>query len=116
MDIEEYKHFCGTEKLCPYYLSRQASRHLPIVLCPYNYLVSASDGNTAQSAPGTPQQTVKIQIEGNIIVFDEAHNVPAACCEEYDSTFGLEDLRQNQIKTEYILRKVLEEKALYKQR
>ena len=113
MDIEEYKQFCAAEKLCPYYLSRQASKHLPIVLCPYNYLVSASDCGTAQNA-GSPQQTAKIQIADNIIVFDEAHNVPAACCEEYDSTFSLEDLRQNQVKIEYILHKIVEEKALYK--
>ena len=100
MDVEKYKQFCCTEKLCPYYLSRQASRHLPIVLCPYNYLVSASDAG----ADSQTSQNVKIQIAGNIIVFDEAHNVPAACCEEYDSTFSLADLQQNQVKVEYIQR------------
>jgi Fanconi anemia group J protein len=51
-------------KICPYFTARELARESDIVFCPYTYLIDPA----IRAAMG-------VQIEGNILIFDEAHNI-----------------------------------------
>jgi len=68
-DIEDLVSFGKSSCVCPYYLSRQATESADIVFLPYNYLVD-----------GKMQDQLNL-VENNLVIFDEAHNVDAQCCE-----------------------------------
>jgi Rad3-related DNA helicase len=49
---------------CPYYISRALEKHAELVLCPYNYILDPSI-----------REALGIDLEGTVVVLDEAHNV-----------------------------------------
>jgi len=49
---------------CPYFLSRALSKHAELIFAPYNYVLDPSIRNA-----------LDIELEGNIVILDEAHNV-----------------------------------------
>jgi len=49
---------------CPYYVSRSLSKHAEIVFAPYQYVLDRSI-----------RKSMGIQLEGSVVVLDEAHNV-----------------------------------------
>ena len=49
---------------CPYYLSRAISKHAELIIAPYNYVLDPMI-----------RTALDIELEGNIVILDEAHNV-----------------------------------------
>lgn len=64
MDIEDLVAHGKMEKVCPYYLSRDAMATADLVLLPYNYLLDP-----------LYRKAVKAPWRDAVVIFDEAHNV-----------------------------------------
>lgn len=39
MDVEELVEYGKKERVCPYYVAREAAEHAEIIMCPYNYII-----------------------------------------------------------------------------
>jgi fanconi anemia group J protein len=70
MSVEELIRFGNDKVLCPYFLSRESSKHSKIVFCPFDYLVN----------PGI-REAMEISLEDSIVIVDEAHNIEDVCRE-----------------------------------
>ena len=81
MDIEEIVSIGRGNHVCPYYLSRERQRTAEIIFLPYNYLVDSS-----------MRQSFGIDVEGSIIIFDEAHNLESVCMESSSFDISTDDL------------------------
>ncbi|KRT78296.1 helicase [Oryctes borbonicus] len=68
MDIEDLVTLGTKHKFCPYYMSRELKLESDIIFMPYNYLLDPK----AKRAFG-------IELNNNIIILDEAHNVDKMC-------------------------------------
>lgn len=64
MKSEGLKH-----KFCPYYYPFHIKEEADLIFMPYNYILDAD-----------LLPKYKDIIEGSILIFDEAHNVPEAAC------------------------------------
>jgi regulator of telomere elongation helicase 1 len=65
MDIEEVKQLMGvSDKVCPYFYTRDVSQNADLILLPYNYLLDNSI-----------RATLKLEWQNSVIIFDEAHNL-----------------------------------------
>lgn len=51
-------------RVCPYYMAKELKTNADIIFMPYNYLLDAR----ARGAHG-------VELQGNVVIFDEAHNV-----------------------------------------
>eukprot|EP00939_MAST-03C_sp_MAST-3C-sp1_P002820 g2820.t1 len=58
----------ASHRACPYYASQALMADADIVVCPYNYLLD----------PGI-RAAMNIDLEGSILVLDEAHNMASVC-------------------------------------
>ncbi|KAI9328210.1 hypothetical protein DFJ73DRAFT_964574, partial [Zopfochytrium polystomum] len=63
-DIEELASLGKSEGVCPYYGARAAVPASQVVTMPYNMMLQAST-----------REALGIKVDGNVIIFDEAHNV-----------------------------------------
>ena len=68
MDIEDLVKFGNKLQCCPYFLSRELKQKANIVFMPYNYILD----------PKT-RKYQGIDLENNVILLDEAHNVEKTC-------------------------------------
>lgn len=68
MDVEELVTFGKKSRLCPFFLAREAAENAEIIMCPYNYIIEPVIRNA-----------MNIDLEGAIIVIDEAHNIEDSC-------------------------------------
>ncbi|XP_029650063.1 regulator of telomere elongation helicase 1-like isoform X1 [Octopus sinensis] len=68
VDIEDLVNIGLQRKLCPYYLSIDLKKDADIIFMPYNYLLDPKS-----------RKSNGIELEGNIIIFDEAHNLEKIC-------------------------------------
>ncbi|XP_076441348.1 regulator of telomere elongation helicase 1 homolog [Babylonia areolata] len=75
-DIEDLVSHGSKSKICPYYLARELKSDADIIFMPYNYLLDPK----SRKAHG-------IELQGNIIIFDEAHNLERIC--EESASFEL---------------------------
>lgn len=64
MDIEDVIRFGYEKHICPYYYQRAIAGKVDLVLMPYNYIIE----------PGMAKW-MNVNMEGSIIIFDEAHNI-----------------------------------------
>ncbi|XP_050353317.1 Fanconi anemia group J protein homolog isoform X2 [Nymphalis io] len=69
-------------KACPFYAARDMASGANIVLCPYNYLVD----------PGI-RNSMKINLQDNIVIIDEGHNIEDICRDTASFDFKMEHLR-----------------------
>ncbi|XP_056017158.1 regulator of telomere elongation helicase 1-like isoform X2 [Ostrea edulis] len=76
VDIEDMVRFGEKQRICPYYIAKELKNDADIIFMPYNYLLDAK----SRKAHG-------VEIQGNIIIFDEAHNLEKIC--EDSSSFDL---------------------------
>ncbi|KAL4236900.1 Regulator of telomere elongation helicase 1 [Mactra antiquata] len=76
VDIEDLVAYGQKNKACPYYLARELKSDADIIFMPYNYLLDPK----SRKAHG-------IEISGNIVIFDEAHNLEKIC--EDSSSFDM---------------------------
>nr|XP_053647148.1 LOW QUALITY PROTEIN: regulator of telomere elongation helicase 1 homolog [Cherax quadricarinatus] len=68
LDLEDLVKFGKKKSFCPYYMARELKQDADIIFLPYNYLLDPK----SRKAHG-------IELQGNIIIFDEAHNVEKVC-------------------------------------
>lgn len=67
-DIEDIVAIGKRHTLCPYYWSVQLAEDADIVFCPYNYILDPRI-----------RAAVAIELENNIVILDEAHNIEDIC-------------------------------------
>ncbi|KAG7204915.1 hypothetical protein KM043_005307 [Ampulex compressa] len=68
LDIEDLVKAGQKLKCCPYFLSRELKQNADITFMPYNYLLD----------PKT-RKTQGIDLQNNVVLLDEAHNVEKTC-------------------------------------
>ncbi|XP_065337159.1 Fanconi anemia group J protein homolog isoform X2 [Cloeon dipterum] len=66
-DIEDFVAGCKKFSICPYFATRDLMATADIIFCPYNYIVDP-----------LIRQSMNINLSGNILLFDEAHNIEDA--------------------------------------
>ncbi|CAH1774290.1 unnamed protein product [Owenia fusiformis] len=76
VDIEDLVTLGEKHKVCPYYMARELKKEAEIIFMPYNYLLDPK----SRRAHG-------IELSGNVIIFDEAHNLEKIC--EESASFDL---------------------------
>ncbi|XP_975038.1 regulator of telomere elongation helicase 1 homolog [Tribolium castaneum] len=68
IDIEDVVKLGRECDFCPYHMARELKNRSDVVFMPYNYLL---DPRTSKN--------MDVEIFGNIIIFDEAHNIEKIC-------------------------------------
>lgn len=68
LDIEDLVKAGQKFKCCPYFLSRELKQNADIIFMPYNYLLDAKS-----------RRSQGIDLQNNVILLDEAHNVEKTC-------------------------------------
>ncbi|KAK7078302.1 Regulator of telomere elongation helicase 1 [Halocaridina rubra] len=68
LDLEDLVKLGKKKTFCPYYMARELKQDADIIFMPYNYLLDPK----SRKAHG-------IELQGNIVIFDEAHNVEKTC-------------------------------------
>ncbi|ORZ11058.1 helicase C-terminal domain-domain-containing protein [Absidia repens] len=63
-DIEDAVKLGKSTKGCPYYASRSLFDTAELIFCPYNYVIDP-----------VIRHIMDINVKGNIVIFDEAHNI-----------------------------------------
>lgn len=73
-DIEELVKSFKRKRLCPYYASKELVDLVDIIFCPYNYLIDPRI-----------RKSMQINLDEEIVIVDEAHNVEDSCRESTTS-------------------------------
>lgn len=81
LDIEDLVAMGKKRSFCPYYMTKELKRDADIIFMPYNYLLDPK----TRKANG-------VELAGNIVIFDEAHNVEKMCEEAASQQFSSTDL------------------------
>ncbi|XP_034733746.1 regulator of telomere elongation helicase 1 [Etheostoma cragini] len=68
LDVEDLVKFGNKQRVCPYYLSRSLKQQADVVFMPYNYLLDPKS-----------RRAHNIELNGAVVIFDEAHNVVRLC-------------------------------------
>ncbi|CAB1417634.1 unnamed protein product [Pleuronectes platessa] len=76
LDVEDLVKFGNKQRACPYYLSRSLKQQADIIFMPYNYLLDPKS-----------RRAHNIELNGAVVIFDEAHNVEKTC--EESTSFDL---------------------------
>uniref|UniRef100_A0A3B4ESJ1 Regulator of telomere elongation helicase 1 n=1 Tax=Pundamilia nyererei TaxID=303518 RepID=A0A3B4ESJ1_9CICH len=76
LDVEDLVQFGTKQRVCPYYLSRSLKQQADIIFMPYNYLLDPKS-----------RKAHNIDLNGAVVIFDEAHNVEKTC--EESTSFDL---------------------------
>ncbi|XP_039656402.1 regulator of telomere elongation helicase 1 [Perca fluviatilis] len=76
LDVEDLVKFGNKQRVCPYYLSRSLKQQADIIFMPYNYLLDPKS-----------RRAHNIELNGAVVIFDEAHNVEKTC--EESTSFDL---------------------------
>ena len=69
MDIEDLHLYGKNNRVCPFFLARDADyqKTADIILVPYNYLMNP-----------TSRQAIRVNWENVVLIFDEAHNLESS--------------------------------------
>ncbi|XP_057365993.1 Fanconi anemia group J protein-like [Daphnia carinata] len=79
-DIEDLVGLGRRIRVCPYYASRDLAEQAQIVFSPYNYLIDPK-----------VRRAMKIPIDKNVIILDEAHNIEDCARESAGGSWSQED-------------------------
>ncbi|CAL1270718.1 unnamed protein product [Larinioides sclopetarius] len=90
LDIEDLITLGKKNVVCPYYAARHLKSRSDMIFTPYNYIIDPK----SRRAHG-------IELQGNIVIFDEAHNIEGACEESmsfqlrsYDLALAITEITQ----------------------
>ncbi|GIY04856.1 hypothetical protein CDAR_232831 [Caerostris darwini] len=90
LDIEDLMSLGKKNVVCPYYASRNLKSRADIIFTPYNYIIDPK----SRRAHG-------IELQGNVVIIDEAHNIEGACEESmsfqlrsYDVALAITEITQ----------------------
>ncbi|XP_072015977.1 regulator of telomere elongation helicase 1-like [Amphiura filiformis] len=103
LDIEDLVKLGNQHKVCPYYMARELKTSADIVFMPYNYLLDSK----ARRIHG-------VELSGNVVIFDEAHNVERICEESASFEFSSADLASCISETDQLLKRTVEVEELNK--
>lgn len=81
-DIEDFRGFCDSRRVCPYYLSKSIASSSAIVFAPYNYIVS----------PSLRSPDINAVLRDSVLIVDEAHNFSDVCCDSHSANLLYEDI------------------------
>ena len=70
MDLEELLRYGEDHRVCPYFSTREVLPEAELVLLPYNYLID-----------GSIRDKLQLNLQGSVVIFDEAHNLEQVCVE-----------------------------------
>uniref|UniRef100_A0A3Q1CTR9 Regulator of telomere elongation helicase 1 n=1 Tax=Amphiprion ocellaris TaxID=80972 RepID=A0A3Q1CTR9_AMPOC len=76
LDVEDLVKYGNKQRVCPYYLSRSLKQQADVIFMPYNYLLDPKS-----------RRAHNIELNGAVVIFDEAHNVEKTC--EESTSFDL---------------------------
>ncbi|KAM9856085.1 regulator of telomere elongation helicase 1 [Aulostomus maculatus] len=68
LDVEDLVKYGTKHRACPYYLSRSLKQQADVIFTPYNYLLDTKS-----------RRAHNIELNGAVVIFDEAHNVEKTC-------------------------------------
>ncbi|XP_041483809.1 regulator of telomere elongation helicase 1-like isoform X1 [Lytechinus variegatus] len=97
LDIEDLVKLGNQHKVCPYYMARELKTSADIIFMPYNYLLDPKS-----------RRIHGIELAGNIVIFDEAHNVERMCEESASFDLTSFDLASCVEETDHLLKKTVE--------
>ncbi|XP_018915007.2 Fanconi anemia group J protein homolog isoform X1 [Bemisia tabaci] len=80
-DIEDFVNLGKAKKACPYFAARDIAVTADIIFCPYNYLIHP-----------LIRKSMEINLKGEIMILDEAHNIEDVCRDSASLTVHLNDL------------------------
>ena len=78
-DLEDLVKVGKKVKACPYYATRELKNSAQLIICPYNYLIDPKI-----------RQSMEINLKGQVLVLDEAHNVEDCAREAASYSFDIE--------------------------
>jgi len=68
LDIEDLINLGTKHRCCPYYASRALKQKADVIFMPYNYLLEPA-----------ARKALSIELQNNVVVFDEGHNIERIC-------------------------------------
>lgn len=80
-DIEEVVTVCKSAGICPFFKTREDAKSAELMLIPYDYLIN----------PQT-RESLNLGLNGNILIFDEGHNIERTCEEIASFELRCEDI------------------------
>ena len=83
LDIEDLSDFLCNNKICPFFYSKNNISNSDIIFMPYEFLF---DKNM--------KKMLDIDIDDNIIIIDESHNLPKLCQEVNTLSINTDDLEE----------------------
>ncbi|KAK7088030.1 Fanconi anemia group J protein homolog isoform X2 [Littorina saxatilis] len=82
-DLEDLVQLMKKKKACPYFLSRGLKDQSDLIICPYNYLVDP-----------LIRESMEINLKGQIVMLDEAHNIEDCVREAASQTITQEQIQK----------------------
>ncbi|XP_076473063.1 uncharacterized protein LOC143302332 [Babylonia areolata] len=82
-DLEDLIDVLKKKKACPYFVSRGIKEQSDLIICPYNYLVDP-----------LIRDSMEINLKGQIVLLDEAHNIEDFVREAASQTLSQEQIRK----------------------
>ena len=83
LDIEELSDFLCNKKICPFYFEKNSVSNSDIIFMPYEFLFDKK-----------MTKILNIDINNNIIIFDESHNLPKLCEEINNISINTNDFEE----------------------
>ncbi|XP_015429522.1 PREDICTED: Fanconi anemia group J protein homolog [Dufourea novaeangliae] len=80
-DIEDLVTIGKEQNVCPYFAARNLMEHADIIFCPYNYIIDPDI-----------RESMQLNLNDQVIILDEAHNIEDTCREVASVNFREDDL------------------------
>ncbi|XP_022696007.1 regulator of telomere elongation helicase 1 homolog [Varroa jacobsoni] len=81
IDIEDLVTLGRRHQCCPYYATKILRKKSDVIFVPYNYIVDPST-----------RRSQAIELDGNVVIFDEAHNIESFCEDSLSFSMSSTDL------------------------